>query len=307
MPVIENVETNVISGFLGSGKTTAILHLFTQKPDTEKWAVLVNEFGETGIDGEIYQSNGITVKEIPGGCMCCTQGLPLQVAVNRLLKATHPDRLIIESSGVGHPSGVLKTLSDTGFNNVLILKASICLLDPMHLLDDALLTNALFVEQLSCADILVANKTDLASIESLQLFQQLGENLETPKTFVTETIQGKIQKDWLSLKHHKRKAENLFPDKTVLTPTYQSHSQTFPAQTCFNLTRLKTWVNNLKPLRLKGILRTHKGYYHLNFSNGVLDCTPVENGSNAIQIIQPQLNRQRLSNELEECIMDQSG
>ena len=106
---IHNVPTNIISGFLGVGKTTAILNLFANKPASEKWAVLVNEFGKIGIDGRVYKANGIEVKEIPGGCMCCAQGLPLQVAVNRLLRETQPDRLIIESSGVGHPGGALNT------------------------------------------------------------------------------------------------------------------------------------------------------------------------------------------------------
>ena len=164
---IYNVSTNIISGFLGVGKTTAILNLFSNKPVTEIWAVLVNEFGKIGIDGRVYQASGISVKEIPGGCMCCAQGLPLQVAVNRLLRETKPDRLIIESSGVGHPEGVLKTLKGEGFKNVLTLKAGICLVDARFLLESAYQHNELFKEQLQLADVLVANKTDLASAEAL--------------------------------------------------------------------------------------------------------------------------------------------
>jgi len=132
--IIQNVATNIISGFLGVGKTTAILTLFANKPASEKWAVLVNEYGKIGIDCHIYHANGITVKEIPGGCICCAQGLPLLMAVNRLLRETKPDRLIIESSGIGHPGGVLKTLKGEHFNNVLTLKAGICLVDARHLL-----------------------------------------------------------------------------------------------------------------------------------------------------------------------------
>ena len=68
-------KTNLITGFLGSGKTTSILHLLANKDPAEKWAVLVNEFGEVGIDGALLANSGALLKEIPGGCMCCVNGL----------------------------------------------------------------------------------------------------------------------------------------------------------------------------------------------------------------------------------------
>jgi G3E family GTPase len=64
-------KTNLITGFLGSGKTTSILHLLANKDPAEKWAVLVNEFGEVGIDGALLADSGALIKEIPGGCMLC--------------------------------------------------------------------------------------------------------------------------------------------------------------------------------------------------------------------------------------------
>ncbi len=79
-------KTNLITGFLGSGKTTSILHLLAHKPANEKWAVLVNEFGEVGIDGALLAESGALLKEISGGCMCCVNGLPMQVGLNTLLR-----------------------------------------------------------------------------------------------------------------------------------------------------------------------------------------------------------------------------
>ena len=86
---ITAVPTNIITGFLGVGKTSAILHLLRHKPDDERWAVLVNEFGEIGVDGSLLQgrhaeATGVFVREVPGGCMCCTAGLPMQIALNQL-------------------------------------------------------------------------------------------------------------------------------------------------------------------------------------------------------------------------------
>ena len=71
-------------------KTTAILHLLTHKPSDERWAVLVNEFGEIGVDSSLLRERssnerGMFIREVPGGCMCCASGLPMQVALNQLL------------------------------------------------------------------------------------------------------------------------------------------------------------------------------------------------------------------------------
>lgn len=82
MKVIKAVPTNIITGFLGVGKTTAILHLLKSKPANERWAILVNEFGEIGIDGELIageqkSQTDVYIREVPGGCMCCVSGLPM--------------------------------------------------------------------------------------------------------------------------------------------------------------------------------------------------------------------------------------
>ena len=116
MSTFKAIPTNVITGFLGVGKTTAILNLLKQKPDDERWAVLVNEFGEVGIDGSLLHGKdrveqGIYIKEVPGGCMCCAAGLSMHIALNMLIAHAKPHRLIIEPTGLGHPKEVLDILS----------------------------------------------------------------------------------------------------------------------------------------------------------------------------------------------------
>jgi len=277
MPVvIHNVPTNIISGFLGVGKTTAILDLFSKKAASEKWAVLVNEFGKTGIDGRIYQANNIAVKEIPGGCMCCAQGLPLQVAVNRLLAETRPDRLIIESSGVGHPAGVIKTLCGDGFSDALTMKAGICLIDPEHLLDSRYRNNELFQEQIQCADVLLANKTDLASVAALHCFEQLGSTLQADKARIATTINGQININWLGYNHRRNQTNTSFPFEQVLPAQHwKTHSIAYPDGTQFNLDDLKQCLDSLNILRLKGFLNTPKGFYLINCFSSQTRFTPA--------------------------------
>ena len=90
------VKTHIISGFLGAGKTTLLQHLLSQKPENERWAVLMNEFGQIGVDQQLLpQTDGYEVKELLGGCLCCASQLPMQIALSRLLSDSKPDRLFI--------------------------------------------------------------------------------------------------------------------------------------------------------------------------------------------------------------------
>lgn len=151
-------QTTLVTGFLGSGKTTTLLHLLSQKPTGEKWAILVNEFGEIGVDGALLADNGATLKEIPGGCMCCVNDLPLQIGLNTLLTWNRPDRLLIEPTGLGHPAQILALLASGTYQNWLTLRATLCLLDARQLSQPRYRDN--FRDQLAAADIIIANKQE---------------------------------------------------------------------------------------------------------------------------------------------------
>ncbi|MCR6653919.1 MAG: GTP-binding protein [Cellvibrionaceae bacterium] len=163
---MQSIPTNIITGFLGTGKTTTILQLLQNKPATERWAVLVNEFGEVGIDGHLLGQNAgedIFIQEVPGGCMCCTNGLPVQIALNRLLRKARPQRLLIEPTGLGHPAEIIALLRSDLYRQTLDLRATLTLLDARHLGSEKHLGNSTFQQQLQVADVLVANKEDTYS------------------------------------------------------------------------------------------------------------------------------------------------
>ncbi|HCH6766870.1 TPA: GTP-binding protein [Serratia marcescens] len=153
-------KTNLITGFLGSGKTTTIRHLLAHKPEHERWAVLVNEFGEIGIDGALLADSGAVLKEIPGGCMCCVNGLPMQVGLNMLLQQAKPDRLLIEPTGLGHPKQILSLLTQESYAGWIDLQATLCLLDARQLSQPRYRDNENFRDQLAAADIILASKSD---------------------------------------------------------------------------------------------------------------------------------------------------
>ncbi|WP_428943544.1 CobW family GTP-binding protein [Pantoea sp. FN060301] len=278
-------RVNLITGFLGSGKTTTLLHLLAAKPEGEKWAVLVNEFGEVGIDGALLAESGAILKEIPGGCMCCVNGLPMQVGLNMLLKQAKPDRLLIEPTGLGHPKQILDMLSAEVYRPWLTLDASLCLLDPRQLSDTRVVENENFRDQLAAADIIVANKEDRWSASDRQALQEWQKQAGSDRAVVTARF-GKIDPALLS---HPRRNLRVLPDAhhhhgraesglaaLSLTPNarwrrslnkgqgYHACGWVFDAETIFETIGLLEWVRLAPVTRVKGVMRIPEGLVSVN-------------------------------------------
>lgn len=280
-------KTNLITGFLGSGKTTSILHLLANKPANEKWAVLVNEFGEVGIDGALLAGSGALLKEIPGGCMCCVNGLPMQVGLNTLLRQGKPDRLLIEPTGLGHPKQILDILTAPVYEPWIDLQATLCLLDPRLLLDEKALNNENFRDQLAAADIIVANKADRASAESQQaldswwrryggarelIFSEQGNIapalLEKPR-LNTASLPSASGHAHSHAPKHGLAALNL-PEQQRWRRSlnsgqgYQACGWIFDADTQFDTIGLLEWARLAPVERVKGVMRIAEGLVRIN-------------------------------------------
>ena len=126
-PSIHNVPCTLVTGFLGAGKTTLINRLLATKVPDARWALLINEFGRIGIDGALVDGaaadKAVAIREVSGGCICCTSQLPLQIAIMRLLAEHRPDRLLIEPTGLAHPKVLTQQLSEPHWQNTLSMRA----------------------------------------------------------------------------------------------------------------------------------------------------------------------------------------
>ena len=100
------IKVDIFSGFLGAGKTTLIKKLIREAYDGEKLVLIENEFGEIGIDGGFLQEAGIQVTEMNSGCICCSLTGDFRAALAEVAERFHPDRILIEPSGVGKLSDV---------------------------------------------------------------------------------------------------------------------------------------------------------------------------------------------------------
>ena len=314
---LQNIPTNLITGFLGVGKTSAILHLMSQKPTSEKWAVLVNEFGSVGIDGAIYKAKGIEVKEIPGGCMCCVAGVPLQVAINRILSETKPQRLLIEPSGLGHPKRVLDTLQGQYFKEALSLKASICLLDPRNLFDKRYTTHENFIDQIALADILVANKSDLCDSDTLTHFNDFADALQPTKQKIIQTQFGHLDATLLDFNPSTKRTAQ-FPDfhqisnntsshKNMERDGYHSEGWVFSKEQIFDFDKITLLFAQIEQTRIKAILQTNKGCRVFNIQDDQKEVTAINSAEdNKLEIIsrnQRILNKEELDMQLNRCLI----
>ncbi|WP_454846791.1 CobW family GTP-binding protein [Pseudomonas farris] len=159
--MLQNIPTHVIAGPLGAGKTSLIKHLLAQRPAGERWAVLINEFGQIGLDAALLtqDADGIALGEVAGGCLCCVNGAPFQIGLGRLLRKARPDRLFIEPSGLGHPAQLLRQLSEAPWQGVLAVQPCVLVLDAQALAAGKPLPEAQ-QQALDSAGLLLLNKAE---------------------------------------------------------------------------------------------------------------------------------------------------
>jgi G3E family GTPase len=178
----QGIKVTLITGFLGAGKTTLIRQLLTQAPPHERWAVLVNEFGDIGLDGAFYTDLGVAIREVPGGCVCCTTSAAFQLGLNQLIRQHNPDRIFIEPSGLGHPKQIIAKLRSDSYHDVLLLTGVFCVLDARHLKDERYTKHDIFHDQIESADGVVFSHVDRYQQEDIQhLEARFGEISSTLK------------------------------------------------------------------------------------------------------------------------------
>ena len=125
------IKLDIVSGFLGAGKTTLIKKLVTEGYKDEKIVVLENEFGKVGIDTDILKNTGVEVEEITAGCICCSSSGDFLSSMEDIINKFSPNRIIVEPTGVAKLSEILRACNDFKFKglfevNNIISVLSVC-------------------------------------------------------------------------------------------------------------------------------------------------------------------------------------
>ena len=194
MSDLAKIPVTVITGFLGAGKTTLVRHLI-QNPQGKRLAVIVNEFGDVGVDGEILKSCAIpdcpaeNIMELSNGCICCTVADDFIPTIEALMALDpRPDHILIETSGLALPKPLLKAFDWPDIRSKITVDGVIALADAEAVADGRFAPNVaavdaqreaddsldhetplseVFEDQISCADIILLTKTDLAGAEGI--------------------------------------------------------------------------------------------------------------------------------------------
>ena len=266
-----SIPVHVIGGYLGVGKTTAMVAILAMLPN-ERVAVVVNDFGTSSLDELTLQGKGAnvgTVREIRGGCVCCTAPEGFVGAVASLLDDPTIDRILVEPTGLARPADLIDTLRRAPYADQLSLRPLVVLVDPEVLLAE---TDGQVSDQAQVADILVANRVDLASPASLAHFSSWAQNLWPKPMLTLHATHGNLPKDVLDW------AEGQGP-RAVRHQHHHRHDQdhgvtsmVWGPASVFSRGRLRVLLS--RPghgiARIKGVFRTDEGWSRMEHSGGEL-------------------------------------
>lgn len=165
----ETASVLLLSGFLGSGKTTLLKRILSWQTDLSNTVVLVNEFGDVGIDGALLEASGSGVVELTSGCICCTLSADLQQSLRDILDRFNPRRIFIESTGVADPTAIISALDDADLAGRMRLEKIVTVLDADYW-EARENFGSLFYRQLETAHLILLNKIDLIAPEMIPRF-----------------------------------------------------------------------------------------------------------------------------------------
>ena len=194
---MEKIKGVILTGFLGSGKTTLLRHLLSMEEDLSRVAVVLNDFGRIGIDGQLLESPGLEVVEMGSGCICCTLQIDLQSTLLKLIENFSPQLIFIEASGIADPAAIKTAINSDPLNNYLELSKVIAVLEADSWEAREVFGNV-FSAQLKAADTILFNKVDeLSSEEVSQCLKEVNEFY--PDQAVIPTVYCQVEPDIMHL------------------------------------------------------------------------------------------------------------
>ena len=297
MTIVARTPTTIITGFLGAGKTTFINTLLAHKNTlnmTDKWAILVNEFGKIGIDGKLFTDNDVAIKEVSGGCICCTNQLSLQIALVRLLSDHKPSHLIIEPTGLAHPDELSSQLGAPHWQTSLHLRATICILNAAQWQEEHHRNHDGYQAHVKFSDIVIINRTQMLSTDQYQALRDWINSIHPNvqiidmNTASADELMALLGKMPMPKQQPIKVALNPLALKPVVTntnvtgeiddtePPYRYHDKMagfhvggwrLPKEWRFDGHELQKWLLNLPHYaRIKGIIHTQDGWISLNIT-----------------------------------------
>ena len=181
-------KIDIISGFLGAGKTTLIKKLLSEAFKGEQVVLIENEFGEIGIDGGFLKESGIEIREMNSGCICCSLVGDFGKSLREVVDTYHPDRILIEPSGVGKLSDVIKAVQDVQGDIDAVLNSFSTVVDVTKCRIYRKNFGEFFSNQIEYAGAVILSRTDKAKPEKVEESVALLRELNSKAPFITTPI-----------------------------------------------------------------------------------------------------------------------
>ena len=187
-------KVDIISGFLGAGKTTLISKLLKEALPDEQVVLIENEFGEIGIDGGFLKESGVEIREMNSGCICCSLVGDFGTSLKEVVDKYHPDRIIIEPSGVGKLSDVIKAVKDLHIENEIRLNSASTVADASKVKMYMKNFGEFFNNQIEHAGTIILSRTQNVSEDKLKKAIEMIRSLNADAHIITtpwDSLDGK--------------------------------------------------------------------------------------------------------------------
>ncbi len=329
----QTIETNgtpvtILTGFLGAGKTTLLNHILSNQ-DGLKTAVLVNEFGEIGIDNDLVVSTSADMVELSNGCICCTINGELLEAVEKILKHPDPlDYLVVETTGLADPLPVAMTFLGSELRDQTRLDSIITLIDAENC-NDRVFESEVGRSQIIYGDILLLNKTDLVPKERVDALEESLRSIKKDAR-ILHSVKGEVPLPLLM-------SVGLFESDRIANSAdhdhghdhhdhdHESHadhldiegytSLSFSSDGPFSLRKFQNFLDNQLPesvFRAKGILWFNESekrhVFHLAGKRFSIDDSEWDGQrKNQLVLIGQEMDHSTLRRQLQACVAKDAG
>lgn len=190
-------KIDIFSGFLGAGKTTLIKKLLKEALAGSQVVLIENEFGEIGIDGGFLKESGIEIKEMNSGCICCSLVGDFGTSLKEVMDTYHPERILIEPSGVGKLSDVVKAVQNVDMGSEVTINSAVAVVDASKCRLYIKNFGEFFINQIEHAGTIILSRTDVASETKIQQAVELIREHNSKATIITTPIEQLDGKDIL--------------------------------------------------------------------------------------------------------------
>ncbi|GBU07005.1 GTP-binding protein [Bacteroidales bacterium] len=289
----KQIPVTIITGYLGSGKTTLINNIIRQYP-AKRFAIIVNEFGDIGIDGDLIAGTKEQIYELNNGCICCSIHSDFRQTIEGLLKNGRVfDHLLIETTGIADPSTVLRAFMDAEISNIFKIQSLVCLVDAINF-QEIIFSSEELKLQLCLADIVLLNKSGAKTPQELLKMKDVILSI-SPLAILFEVEHSDISSLNLLDTHNYEREEiekqalsfrNIFSSTSASADIKLLHPHTtfsFAIPGSLDLEKFNVWIENFiyqnsqNIYRIKGILSFKEFDYKIVFQS-VRDSFSLEQG-----------------------------